>query len=98
MKTLTTSVRKKAETTLDHYRDLRLQRDAIQKEMDSIKNNLITALFEEEDTYKSKGGIILATYKASQRIEFKTQDFKKSHEDLYNEFSQVKIIKTFLVK
>lgn len=86
------------ENTIQAYDQLGREIKTLESMRDVMKKKLIEKHFHNNETFVSKKGIILATYKPQIRSTFKTTDFKREHEKLYEFFTEDKIIYTLVIK
>lgn len=86
------------ETNIDRCRRIKKEIEILQAEYDMLKKGMIEGYFASNDTYITSQGLVLATYKGQIRQQFKTVEFKKDHPEMYDNYSDLKEIKTFLIK
>jgi len=82
---------------LDNYRTLSQKISEMEKERDLIKSYFISKL-GKCDGLVDKDGVVLATYKHQTREYFDVNNFKKTHENLYQKFTTQKESRVFLLK
>ncbi len=75
------------EKWLARYLELKEMKDAIEKEMESLKEKIIEGLPLNEE-YVSADGNYSAKYQIILSNRFDSTEFKKSHEDLYEQFKK----------
>lgn len=86
------------EDKLQRMKQLSSEMDALEAEYNMLKKEVIDEHFIQNDTYMTAKGLVLATYKASERMQFNSSQFKKDHEDIYAMYSEKKLVYTFNLK
>lgn len=79
-------------------KEIKHKLDVLQAEYDSIKKILTEGYFSLNEEFKGSEGLILATYKQQNRLQFMGSEFKKDHENLHKEYSFEIPVKVFLIK
>jgi hypothetical protein len=70
----------------------------LEAEYKLLKDEVIEEYFVDNEEYKNAKGLLLASYKMSTRTQFRTTEFKEQYGELYDEFCELKEVKTFLLK
>ena len=86
------------ETLVTTYKDLKAQIKQLEGKADKIKKQLVEYYFTDKETLEDSDGNVVATYKSSIRILFKSKDFEKDHQELYNKYLDAIEVKTLLIK
>jgi hypothetical protein len=87
-----------AEFDITQYSDICDQIKILEKRKEELKKQLVERYFINTDTLFASTGLILATYKASIRILFKQTEFKLDHAQLFDDYAELKEIRTLLLK
>ncbi len=86
------------ETKLLRMKELDTQIKELEAEFKMYKGQVIEEHFITNPEYMTARGLVLATYKASERCDFLTTKFKNDHKDIFDLYSEKKIVHTFLLK
>lgn len=86
------------EKKLNHMKQLSTKMKELEAEYEMLKKQVIEDHFLTSDEYRSVKGLLLASYKAQEMIQFKQTKFKEDHPDVYGLYSEKKIIHKFLLK
>jgi hypothetical protein len=89
---------KSIESNLFRMKELSDSIKSLQAEYDMLKKEVIDGYFCNNDTFMTSKGLVLATYKEQIRTQFLTTEFKKAKPELYEQFCDLKSVKTFLLK
>lgn len=73
---------------LKQYRDLKIEKEAIDKQMSILKNQIINELVRRNSS-KIKVEDISVTYTNYTSNTFDQTSFKKEHEDLFNKYRKL---------
>jgi len=86
------------ELKLMKMRELLSAINELQAEYDMLKNEVILTYFDENDEYKSKRGLVLATYRSYVENRFNGTRFRADNPDLYDSYKEERKIQKFLLK
>jgi hypothetical protein len=86
------------EIDLVNYKDLCNQIKTLEAKKDKLKMKLIESYFHHNDIYKNDDGLVLASYNSSYPIKFQQKLFEEKHPELFEEFCDIREVRTFLVK
>jgi hypothetical protein len=86
------------ETKLNRMKELSTKMKELEAEYDMLKKQVIDEHFITSEEYRTTKGLLLASYKAQEMIQFQQSKFKNDHADIYNLYSEKKIIHKFLLK
>lgn len=73
---------------LKHYRDLKIEKEAIDKQMSILKNKIIEELRNRNSSKIKVEDISVAYTNCTSNI-FDQTSFKKEHEDLFNKYRKL---------
>lgn len=91
-------VEAKMASACDRYNEIKKQIEVLEAEKSMLRKQMIEDCFASNDTFMTRKGLVLATYKGQIRQQFKSAEFKKVHPELYDDFSELVELKVLLVK
>jgi len=83
---------------IERYREIKANIKHLEAECSHIKDTILKHYMVDTDTLTNDKGFTIATYKSSIRFSFKTKEFEQDYKELYNQYLDIKEVKTFLVK
>lgn len=86
------------ESKLQRMAAIKYQLETLQNEFDRLKEDVIQNHFINNELFADQNGVVLATYSTSIRQMFDSTKFKKEHPKTYDDYSNLKEIKTFKLK
>lgn len=89
---------KTLESQLAEFKILDQQIKALTAQRDAIKKELTGGYFRTHDSYTNDNGQLLATYKEQIRTTFNQKLFQEERPELYENYLDLKSIRTFIVK
>jgi hypothetical protein len=85
-------------TVIDEYKDLRNQIKTLEAQLDQMKKLLVDGYIQGYEEVATPQGLIVATYKKAMRIMFNQTAFKTDQPTLYDQYAEIKEVRTLLVK
>lgn len=85
-------------SVLDEYKSLRNEIKRLEGQLDQMKKLLVDGYIKDYEEVATPEGFILATYKKAIRIMFNQTQFKQDHSSLFDQYADLKEVRTLLVK
>lgn len=86
------------EIRLYQMQDIKKEMKLLKAKEDLLKQEVIDGYFYRFESYRTKDGLELATYKSYKSERFQQTIFKDSQPELYKQYSQTKTIFDFRLK
>lgn len=83
---------------VDEYKELSAKIKALEAQRDQMKKLLIEGYIKDFEEVATPEGLIVATYKKAMRIMFNQTAFKADQPSLYDQYAEIKEVRTLLVK
>lgn len=86
------------ELKLLRMKELTNQIKVLEAEYGMLKDEVIQQYFVDQSTYKTKKGLILATYLSYTEQRFNGSKFQRDFPDIYDNYKEARSISKFLLK